>query len=517
MTCAQCAMPVEPGAERCGYCGLAVSGTAQPAAGQEGVPSRPWSDPSPAASSDTIPFGKMRPGAVAGPAVPSAPVSGSPTPMVGTPVAGQGAASPMPAPGQGAVPVSQTGGAPPPGIPPAPAVPAQPSPPAGAAGGGGRVLGVVAVLVALALGAALVGVALRARDGGSQTAAGTVEPIAADDPAYDLDADAVVALDGDGGAVEDPAAPACAATDNSPRLVKYWQDMSGLHVVITIFTTCSSPQVLNDPQAQFGLYLSDRAVVTGTFDLSSSPVRVPASGESGEIELVFDREAFHEFGLRGGLVLPSSEQQARSGGFSLRYRFVCEPGEGGQTEVQVGSDSSADLGDAASDEGEGDAPTTPDPADETDALRLLEEIHAADEPARQRIAGKWLPQVSQKTIGEATPDYFLDNQQIVHTASVILNRFWAWENEYAGDAFLLRGSDFPSICATQPNERCWSAWIVAIEVPHATGEDVVRVWCENERLNYFLDGTPIYDSTQRNCHGARYSSETSGTGGYVFS
>lgn len=475
-TCAGCGSTVSPGDVTCQTCGAFVTG------------------------GDTVPG--FTPPPLSGQHTPSpgGPVAGQVPPLSG-PGAGDGSRS-VPAPGQG--PVSFGGPAPGQGAPTAPLGPAGPTVPpqtssAGPAprprrGKGWLVAGLV-VLVVVAL-AAVGFVVWPEPESGQQAVSGSGSASG-------------------GTAGSDAATTTCPPDATEPRLVRYWQDGFGLHVVITIVSTCDAAQVLDDPQAQFGLFLSGDALVTGTFDLSSSPVRVPAAGESGEIELVFDSEADLDFDLRTRVFLPSSPEQARGGGFTLRYRFVCRPsgddGAAGTDSTVVNATAGADLGDSPDSGDDTDAPVVPDVSTDAEALTILQQIHAADAPVRTRVANTWVPQVSGKRLdGEVTPDFFLDNQPIAHTPSVFLNRFWAWEDRYDGAAFLLRGSDFPSICGRTQSASCRELWIVAVEVPLASGPDVFYGWCEDEGLNRFLDGSPILDTELYNCVGALYSSSTSG-------
>lgn len=357
--------------------------------------------------------------------------------------------------------------------------------------------------VALALASAVLAVALSAgRDDNatSDSVPPDSVPPASEAPDTSAGGAGTVAADPE---VEPVAS--CPSDANRPEVLRYWQDESGMHVVVVIHTTCGSRQVVADPQARFGLFLGAEHLITGTFDLLAAAVAVPAGGTSGEIELIFDAEADENPGLRARTFLPPSEADSQRGGFDLRYEFVCTPSdEGGAASALVDSRSGAALGGSPSEAADAPAPTAPQPASEDVALAQLEQIHAADAAQRAAMTDQWVPQVTAKRLDADETVDILTGAVIVHTPSVFLNKLQAWKARYPGRAFLLRGSDFPSICGEAAGPDCLDLWIVAIAAPQPTPEDVFAGWCEAERLNY-LDGARITDSTELHCIAKRYA------------
>lgn len=440
--------------------------------------------------------GAQAPGAVAPPVSPPTPAEGTVDYRKPGGWAPPGAMTPAP-PAPALHPLQARPAAPPPGPPSGPSAFAP-------SGGGGHrtaltvglVLTVIAVLAVVAL---MVQVLVLADDEDEGTASGGDAGSAPGISSTDADAPTVDAV---------PAA--CPVDANTPEVRRYWQDTSGIHLVVVIHTTCASPQSLDDREARFGLFSGERPLITGTFDLAASPVAIPANGTSGEIELQFDGEATLDPQLRSRVYLPSSEASSLSGGFDVRYQFSCRPvGEDdrGAATAAVDSSAGADLGGAPIVRAEAPAtlePPAPSPDADADALAELERIHAQDAGRRRELTDQWVPQVSAKRLdAEATFDP-LTGEILVHTPTVYLDRLRGWQARYPGRVVLLRGSDARSICGDARKPDCLALWIVAIAEPRASGDEVVDGWCEEQRLNY-IDGTRIEDDEMLNCIGARYN------------
>ncbi|CAN5795040.1 hypothetical protein BH23ACT2_BH23ACT2_07040 [soil metagenome] len=103
-------------------------------------------------------------------------------------------------------------------------------------------------------------------------------------------------------------------------------------MVIVVRSTCSTPQVLADPDASFGLYAQGDGFAQASFDFLGAPVSVPPRGTSEEIELIFagERDTVDQAAVEA-VEFPMSESDAVDVGFDVRYQLVCEPAEDGAT------------------------------------------------------------------------------------------------------------------------------------------------------------------------------------------
>lgn len=362
---------------------------------------------------------------------------------------------PWPAPGAG----------PAPGPPVPPGVPAA-SPAAPTSAGGGRqrtalavglVVTVVAVLGVVAL---LVQVLVLADDDEAETAAGTGSAAAGEGPG--------VAAVGGGGDAEG-VATSCPRDSNTPEVRRWWEDGSGIHLVIVIQTVCQSDQVFADPDARFSISNGTTRYATASFDLSSRPVPIPAGGPSGEIELVFDGEADLDAGALAGVQVPGSEAEAVDVGLTIAYQLTCEV-----------TDTLPPASDAVIDASGGGAPTAPQtiagegpappPADLTGDAALAE-LHRIADADRAAVDGslldRWVSQLSSKQLGitdATTGIYYADDGQILDNYQQLLDRY--------PDLLLLRSGDHGSF-------KDPGFWVMVRGVPYGSPEEANR-WCDAE-------------------------------------
>lgn len=462
--CALCGATVPLGAGSCPSCGESVT----------------------QASAATVRVEKITPAVpppAPPPAGPEAAVGGEPGPR-GPAAPGQAGAAPL----QSGPTTWSPAGPAAPGADPAPPTAAPPR------RGRGLVVGGVA-LVVLALVAALVVVLLA---GGGDDDGPTATRDGADEPAVEDDA-AALGEPADGEGEEADAAadttipePDCPVDANVPEFKRMWQDADGIHLVVVVRTTCESDQVLADPAATFAVVVNDDEMVTASFDFSATPVSIPASGASGEIELVYDPAQARASVGRFRVSLPEDRSRAITAGVGVRYLFVCEQEDGGEAEGRFESSGAG----ATSGRGEvpavGTLPVDPAPGDDAAALVVLEQIHAEQASVRAAVEGLWVPQVATKSLQDwpETPQDdrvsldFFKNGEILHTPSVFLERFRAWQARYP-DAFLVRGSDFDSICGYGRGltDRCLGFWLIAIDRPQPTSPAVFDGFCQAEGLN----------------------------------
>lgn len=273
--------------------------------------------------------------------------------------------------------------------------------------------------------------------------------------------------------VATPPSASCPTGSSRPELQRYWYGDGGLHVVVVITTTCPTPQRLADADARFGLYAAGESFVEASFDFSTTPVAVPASGRSAEIELVFDpaRSSMNVTALEA-VELPTSEATAADAGFDVHYRFVCEPsdGDGDHRRSRVSSRRGVDPAGSRSDAVE-PAPIVDGPAiglSGDDALRELERIAAGDRPfVYAALYDEWVPQLSAKQIGVTDPTTgitFDDHGKILDHYRDLLARY--------PDVRLVNSSTYSSF-------RYPGYWVVVHGTPHRSS-DAANAWCDRE-------------------------------------
>ncbi len=434
-TCHECGVPQRPGARFCTACGAAAVAT----------------DPGAGATVDHR----------AAPLAPPTPPPGwSPPP--GTP------APPPPGPAAPPAGMALTPLGPPPALPPGPvggtAPPPGPTPPSGAGSGRGWIAAVVAtVVVVLALVLLAVGV-LVAGSGGDDAADATAT--GADVTPSDAGLQPAPGDEGVEGAVD----ASCPVSTTQPALRRWWQDATGLHVVIVITTSCTHDQVLSSSDVRVGLARGTTRYAAATFDLSATPLAVPAGGASAEVELLFDGESDLDDGALGALAVPEDEAGALTGGVDVVYAITCVPAGdavAGRERVRVDATGGADLGAAARVEAQGPAPPE---AELTGAAALaeLERIAAADRPfVDGTLYDTWVSQLSAKTIGTDDPTtgiHYDDHGQILDNYQDLLARY--------PDLRLVRSSDYSSF-------KLDGYWVMVRGVPRASPEEA-NAWCDAE-------------------------------------
>lgn len=227
----------------------------------------------------------------------------------------------------------------------------------------------------------------------------------ADDTTYGTTGDDTTSENDSGGAATVPVS-SCPVDETRPHLERYWQDGDTIHVVVTIITTCRSPQVLADPDASFGLYAAGESFAAATFDLSRQPIAVPAEGSSGEVELVFRPQSATVNTTALAHIRLADRSAPASTGLDIRYEFRCEPDPddtGTSSPDPVSSNGGVDLDGAEQvDYPANEADTLPSvgAVHGDDALAELRRIATSDRPfVEAALFDRWVPQLSSKTVG----------------------------------------------------------------------------------------------------------------------
>lgn len=236
-----------------------------------------------------------------------------------------------------------------------------------------------------------------------------------------------------------------------------WQDVDGaIHVIVLVDNGCDVGQQLDDPSAAFTLTSGGATVADATFDFSSDPVVVPASGTS-EAEIVFGPETFVDLEVVETLGL-GADTAVGPGSLGLTYSYSCTDAPDGA----AGSDGTAVAGRATS------APVDPQTTSEGDALDRLAEIARADEPfVESDVIDRWVPQISSKKPDVTLPD------GTVWDAVSILDDHRAWRARFPRVRLLWSGNHSTFDLADY--------WVTIVAVPFDTPEGALG-WCTAEAL-----------------------------------
>lgn len=109
------------------------------------------------------------------------------------------------------------------------------------------------------------------------------------------------------------------------------------------------------------------------------------------------------------------------------------------------------------------ASSAPTPPPATPAAQLLRQ-QADDAPAVEALVGKWVPQVSAKSVGLVVDGVTFDEQRILADFQTIAARY--------PDAVLLRSEDFTSF-------RSPDFWVTVVPQTFAAAADA-NAWCDRE-------------------------------------
>ncbi|MDT5094600.1 MAG: hypothetical protein QOH60_3963 [Mycobacterium sp.] len=282
---------------------------------------------------------------------------------------------------------------------PPPQYPPQPPP----SGSSGRVIAIaVAAVAAVAVIAVIAIIAIRS----GSNKGGTTNP-------------------GGGGTAGKSSDVTKCSTPPSYSMTDAATNSSGLTVKLKITASCDGGDVLSSPNTNIAIGTSDGGldVASGRFDLSSNPIFVPRPGDGAvEQQFVFPPDTYWmPLGMLGDQFTASSPgyriQSTESGTGSKRSGTAST----GATSTYTASGPGTPLG-GNSDRAAGNA---------------LRAIADADTPVIQRdLAGRWVPQLSSKKVGDYWEGLNWDNSQILHEQLDLRTRFnnkvrLAWSDEWS--------------------------------------------------------------------------------------
>lgn len=198
---------------------------------------------------------------------------------------------------------------------------------------------------------------------------------------------------------------------------------NGLTVKLQIKASCSGGDVLSSSNTTIGISTSDGRVdvASGRFDLSSNPIFVPRPDDgSVDQQFVFGPDSYW---------MPLGQLGDQYTASSPGYRIQSSESPPGGTTSGTASTSSAATYTAT-------GPAAPSGgSSDTAAGNALRAIADADTPVIQRdLAGRWVPQLSSKKVGDDWDGIHWDNAAILREHLNMRQKFnarLAWSNEWS--------------------------------------------------------------------------------------
>jgi hypothetical protein len=237
-----------------------------------------------------------------------------------------------------------------------------------------------------------------------------------------------------------------------------WQDVDGaIHVIVLLDNNCESGQQLDDASASFTLTSSGATVADASFDFSSRPVVVPASGTS-EVGIVFGPDTFVDLEAVETLGLTGTGTTGGAGSLGLSYRYTCTGAPDGSAPSSGGEVAGVATA----------SPIVPQTTTEGEALARLEEIAQADAPfVESDVLDRWVPQISSKK-----PNVTLSDGTVWDAVS-ILEDHRGWREQFPRVRLLWSG-DYSTFELTD-------YWVTIVAVPFDTAEGALA-WCDAQAL-----------------------------------